>query len=168
MKIQKIISSIEASRAKNLARRNENRINSFVRIHDKDTYGDSYQQMHQAREIIANYAQRNGVSVDISKASRLIEGDETAPSYIKEYAADKINVSVQNILTGESKNTFVSANTEKHSPKVAIKPVVVDISGEDTQIVRKGILRTEDSFLRNLYRSIENLTNIVTGQKHSK
>ena len=123
MKIQKIISSIEANRAKNLARRNENRINAFVRIHDKDTYGDSYQQMHQAREIIANYAQRNGVSVDISKASRLIEGDETAPSYIKEYAADKINVSVQNILTGESKNTFVSANTEKHYPKVAIKPL---------------------------------------------
>ena len=83
MKIQKIIGAIKADRAKNLAQRKEAKLNNYIRIHDKNTYGDSYEQMKQAREVIANYAQKEGVSVDIYNANRLVADDETAPSFIK-------------------------------------------------------------------------------------
>ena len=43
MKIQKIISAIKADRAKNFASRNEAMLNNYIRIHDKNTYGDSYE-----------------------------------------------------------------------------------------------------------------------------
>ena len=167
MKIQKIIGAIKADRAKNLAQRNEARINNYIRIHDKNTYGDSYEQMKQASGLIANYAQKEGVSVDIYNANRLVADDETAPSFIKEYTSDKLNVVVQNSLTGESANKIVNANTDKTLPKYAKTTVIVPIKGEDIEIVRHGIRRTEDSFLRNLYRSIEELTRNVTG-KNSK
>ena len=167
MKIQKIIGAIKADRAKNLAQRNEARINNYIRIHDKNTYGDSYEQMKQASGLIANYAQKEGVSVDIYNANRLVADDETAPSFIKEYTSDKLNVVVQNILTGESENKIVNANTDKTLPKYAKTTVIVPIKGEDIEIARHGIRRTEDSFLRNLYRSIEELTRNVTG-KNSK
>ncbi len=167
MKIQKIIGAIKADRAKNLAQRKEAKLNNYIRIHDKNTYGDSYEQMKQAREVIANYAQKEGVSVDIYNANRLVADDETAPSFIKEYTSDKLNVVVQNILTGESENKIVNANTDKTLPKYAKTTVIVPIKGEDIEIARHGIRRTEDSFLRNLYRSIEELTRNVTG-KNSK
>ena len=167
MKIQKIIGAIKADRAKNLVQRKEAKLNNYIRIHDKNTYGDSYEQMKQAREVIANYAQKEGVSVDIFNANRLVADDETAPSFIKEYTSDKLNVVVQNILTGESENKIVNANTDKTLPKYAKTTVIVPIKGEDIEIARHGIRRTEDSFLRNLYRSIEELTRNVTG-KNSK
>ena len=167
MKIQKIIGAIKADRTKNLAQRNEARINNYIRIHDKNTYGDSYEQMKQASGLIANYAQKEGVSVDIYNANRLVADDETAPSFIKEYTSDKLNVVVQNSLTGKSANKIVNANTDKTLPKYAKTTVIVPIKGEDIEIARHGIRRTEDSFLRNLYRSIEELTRNVTG-KNSK
>ena len=123
--------------------------------------------MKQASGLIANYAQKEGVSVDIYNANRLVADDETAPSFIKEYTSDKLNVVVQNSLTGKSANKIVNANTDKTLPKYAKTTVIVPIKGEDIEIARHGIRRTEDSFLRNLYRSIEELTRNVTG-KNSK
>lgn len=167
MKIQKIISAIKADRAKNFASRNEAMLNNYIRIHNKNTYGDSYEQMKQAREVIAHYAQREGISVDIYSESRLVADDPAAPSFIKDYASDKLNVVVQNSLTGESANKIVNANTKSTLPKMAKTTVILPIKGEDIEIARHGIRRTEDSFLRNLYRSIEELTRNVTG-KNSK
>ncbi len=165
MKIPKIINSLKAARTKNLKERKLERLNQNIRIHDKNTYGDSYKQMMDAREIIANYVQPKGVTVDIFDAKRLIENDDTAPSTIQDYMADKINVVVTNILNGKFENKIISANTDKTYPKMAQTHVMIHLKDDGLEVIKHGYRQTSDSFLRNLYRSIEELTRKVTSNK---
>lgn len=167
MKIPKIFNALQNNRIKNLEKRKLTQFDKFIRIHDKNTYGDSYNQMMDAREILANYAQQKGVTVDIYDAKRLIENDETAPATIKKYVSDKINVVVKNILTGEFKNKIISANTNKTQPKMAKTSVMIHLKDDDLEVIKHGYRQTSDSFLRNLYRSVEELTRNVT-EKNSK
>ena len=165
MKIPNIISSLKTARTKNLQKRKLAILNQNIRIHDKNTYGDSYKQMMDAREIIANYVQPKGVTVDIFDAKRLIANDETAPSSIKDYMADKINVVVTNIINGKFENKIISANTDKTHPKTAKTNVMIHLKEDELEVIRHGYRQISDSFLRNLYRSIEELTRKVTSNK---
>ncbi len=168
MKIQTIFNTLKTARAKNLERRELSRFDKLIRIHDKNTYGDSYNQMMGARKILANYAQKKGVTIDIYDANKLIENDETVPSTIKDYVSDKINVVVRNILTGKFENKIISANTDKIHPKIAKTTLILpDRFEESMEVVKHGYRNTSDTFLRHLYRNIEELTRNVTG-KNSK
>lgn len=165
MKITRIFNSIENQIAKNKLTRHSKEINKYVKIHDVNTYGDSFNQMYNAREVMANYAKNNGVSIDIYDAKKLLEDDESVSPIIENDFSDKLNVIVTNILNGKSKAKIVSANTDKTYPKIAEVPIV--LTSDNIEHMRKGTRQTEDSFIRNLYRNIEYLTNHVTG-KNSK
>lgn len=165
MKIHKIINSLKAARIKNLKESKLARLNQSIRIHDQNTYGDSYKQMMDAREVIANYVQPKGVTVDIFDAKRLIENNENAPSTIKNYLADKINVVVTNIMNGKFENKIISANTDKTYPKVAKTRVMIHLKDDNLEVIKNGYRQTSDSFLRNLYRSVEELTQKVISNK---
>lgn len=165
MKIQKMINIAENQINKQKIINKNNLINKYVKIHDVNTYGDSFNQMYNAKEVMANYAKNNGVSIDIYDAKKLLDDDEYVSPIIENDFSDKLNVIVTNLLNGKSKAKIVSANTDKTYPKIAEVPIV--LTSDNVEHMRKGIRQTEDSFLRNLYRNIENLTNYVTG-KNSK
>ena len=165
MKITRLINTIQNRINVAKVAKKENEINRFVRIHDINTYGDSYKQMCTAKETIANYAKKHGVSVDIYDARKVLEDDCDAPVCVQNNLSDKINVIVSNLLTGKSKSRFVSANTDMVYDKVATSQILIPSKAEDIEIVRKTTKQVTDSFLRNLYRNIEDMTKQVTNTK---
>ena len=162
MKIQRIIASKIAKVAKQ-----EEYINRFVRIHDVNTYGDSFNQMYTARETLANYAKDKGVTIDIHDARKLLEDDESVSPILENKFAEKLYVVVTNLLSGKSKTKFVDADTDKLYPKVAQRPIIIPNVKDYTDVARQSVRNTEDTFLRNLYGNIEELTEKVTS-KNSK
>lgn len=70
MKIQRLINSIQSNNVKRKILQNEERINRYVKIHDVTTPVDSFNQMYTARSVIANYAEKKGVSINIYNAGK--------------------------------------------------------------------------------------------------
>lgn len=166
MKITRLINTIQNRINVAKVAKKENEINRFVRIHDINTYGDSYKQMCTAKETIANYAKKHGVSVDIYDARRVLDDDCDAPVCVQNNLSDKIHVIVSNMLNGKSKSRFVSANTDMAYDKVATSNIFLPSKAEGTEVVCKTTRKTTDSFLRNLYRNIEDMTKQVTNAKN--
>ena len=164
MKINNLFNTIESKITQSQIARKEAKISKYIQIHDATTYGDSFQKMYNAREILANYAKEKGVTIDIYDARKIIEDDIITPAN-ENNLTDKINIIVTNLLTGKSKSKIISANTDKVHKRTTQSSDVLSIPSEDVIIVRNKIKENEDNFLRNLYRNIENLTNIVTGKK---
>lgn len=78
--------------------------------------------MYNAREVMANYAKKKGVSIDIYDAKRLLEDDESVSPIMENNFSDKLSVIVTNLLNqGKSKSKIISANTVKTFPKVCRK-----------------------------------------------
>ena len=146
MKIQRLINSIQSNNVKRKILQNEERINRYVKIHDVTTPVDSFNQMYTARSVIANYAEKKGVSINIYNAGKCPPPDNT------------------DLLTGNAKAKLVDADTDRLYPKVSENPIIIPILSDCTDIVRQSIKNTEDTFLRNLYRNIEELTKEVTSK----
>lgn len=163
MKVSKIFNRFQSQLQQQKLNKKEANINKYIKIHDVNTYGDSFAQMYDARATIANYAKRNAVSIDIYDAKKLLEDDETVSPIIENNFSDKLHLIVTNLLNGKSKSKIISANTDKTFPKVCEKKVIIPIVKDGIERVGEIVNQTEDSFLRNLYRNIENLTNAVTG-----
>ena len=161
MNTPKIFNRIERQIEKHKLNKRISEINNYVKIHDVNTYGDSFNQMYNAREVMANYAKKKGISIDIYDAKKLLEDDEFVSPVIENKFSDKLNVIVTNLLNGKSESKIVSANTDKTYKKIAEIPIVVSTKPDNLDIMRKGTRQTEDSFIRNLYRNIEFLTNSV-------
>ena len=123
--------------------------------------------MYTARETLANYAKDKGVTIDIHDARKLLEDDESVSPILENKFAEKLYVVVTNLLSGKSKTKFVDANTDKLYPKVAQRPIIIPNEKDYTDVARQSVRNTEDTFLRNLYRNIEELTEKVTS-KNSK
>lgn len=163
MKVSKIVSQVKKQINKSKFIREEKEISKYVTIHDIDTYGDSFNQMYTARSGIAKYAKEKGVRIDIFDAAP--KAKENAENNL----SDKLNVVVSNILTGKKTERFVSANTDKVTTKMRQRPILIPVKHEeDLQIVRNSVHYTDDTFLRNLYRNIEEMTHSILNARHAK
>ena len=161
MTIGRIIRNIQAKAERKATIRKENNIKKYFHIHDTDTYADSFNQMYNAREVIANYAKKNNVSVDVYDARKYFDDDFDLPVKIQKSIEDKLEVTVTDKKGRGIRKSLVSANTDKTYPKMAEQKFIFPVYGEDTQVVRNVRMHTEDNFLRNLYRHIEQLTSEV-------
>ncbi len=163
MRTPKIIQNLQRKLEIQKIIKKENQINKHFKVHDGTLYGNSETQMYHAREVIANFARKNNVSVDIYDARRLLDGAETVSPIIEDKYSSKINVVVTNLKNKQQINRVVDANTDITYPKVSIRQIMLNVKNEeDLQIGRKVISSTEDSFLRNLYRNISEMTNQIT------
>lgn len=163
MKLTKIINSVQSKIKTAKIVRHENRINKHFKVHTNTLYGDAGAQMYQAREVIARFAERNGVSVDVYDARRLLDGDEFVSPVIENNFSDKMHVEVTNLLNNKTENRIVSANTDIVYPKESRRKILIPVRGEqDLQIPGESVRYTEDTFLRNLYRNIEEMVKQVT------
>lgn len=163
MKLTKIINSVQSKIKTAKIVRHENRINKHFKVHTNTLYGDAGAQMYQAREVIARFAERNGVSVDVYDARRLLDRDEFVSPVIENDFSDKMHVAVTNLLNNKTENRIVSANTDIVYPKESRRKILIPVRGEqDLQIPGESVRYTEDTFLRNLYRNIEEMVKRVT------
>lgn len=165
MSIGKIFSSIQSGFKTNTLASTQVKVEKYFKINDFDTFGDSFGKMYTAKHTIANYAKSKGVRVDIYAAEK-ISGDKYECRHSgggKESLADKIRVIVTNLSNGNSKERLVSARTDEIFPKYAArKPMIMPILGENVERAVMPVWKTEDTFIRNLYRNIEALTSAVT------
>lgn len=144
-------------------RKEERFINNYVTIHNDSTYGDSYKQMYKARKTMANYAADKGVKIDIYDARHEL-GEHDSP-IVENDLAEKLSVYVTNLLSNKQTKRFVSARTDEIHPHVVNDYFVVEIPSDGIQQVRLTKHEYEDTFLRNLYRNIEDMTNKVLNNK---
>ena len=159
MNVGRIIGNIQRRIDTNKILNQEKEMENFVHIHDVNTYGDSFSQLYTARPVIANYAKSKGVRVDV------FESREGMNSALADEPAENLKVVLTNLLTRKSTEKIVPAKTDAIYPKQREQRVVIPVKGEqDLQYVRTGIHTTEDNFLRNFYRNIEDMTRSITGK----
>lgn len=145
----------------------EEQISKHFKVHDNTLYGNSENQMYHARGVIANFARKNNVSVDIYDARQLLDGCENVSPIIEDRFSSKMNVVVTNLKDKKQINRVVDANTDITYPKISTRQIMLNVEGEeDLQISRKAVRYTEDTFLRNLYRNIEEMTGKITSPKN--
>lgn len=159
MNVGRILGNIQKKvNVKNIEKQ-EKELETFVKIHDVNTYGDSFEQLYTARPVIANYAKSKGVRVDI------FESRANMPKDNYEAPAKDLKVVLTNLLTRRSTERIVPANTDITYPKQREQMFIIPIKGEqDIQTVKPGIQTVEDNFLRNFYRTIEDMTGAITGK----
>ncbi len=159
MNVGRIIGNIQKRINTNKILKQEKEIENFVQIHDVNTAGDSFGQLYTARPIIASYAKSKGVRVDVFAAK-----DGVEKTY-KDEPAENLNVVLTNLLTQKSVKQKVPARTDITYPKQREQIILIPVKGEqDLQYARTGIQSTEDNFLRNFYRTIEDMAGQITGK----
>ena len=155
-KIENLTRHIKEKRADKL-------VNKYIKLHDIDTYMDSFEQLYNAKETIANYARSKNVKIDIYK------GDKCLPEMIsgneEKLVKDKVFVQITNLKNKKTSCGLIPADTDKIYQYQVNGYAVYDTSDE-TQIVKKFIAKDhEDNFLRNFYRKIDTLVNQLKGSK---
>ena len=159
MNVGRIIGNIQRKIEVNKILKQEKELETFVQIHDVNTYGDSFSELYTARPIIAKFAKAKGVRVDV------FESRDGMHKALADEPAENLKVVLTNLLTRKSTEQIVPAKTDVLYPKQREQIVVIPVKGEqDLQYVRTGIHTTEDNFLRNFYRTIEVMTKNVTGK----
>ncbi len=142
--------------------KSKNLNNKYFEIKDTSIAYDSYEKICEARETIANYAKKNNVSVQISDPRRYL--GEHDSGFMENYLSDKISIIVTNLKTKLSEERIIPVINDK-SPQKSIyatsKRVIIDIASEGLQKVTSVKSYFEENFLRNLYRNISEMTNIV-------
>lgn len=170
MSIGKIIGKINANLEMRSLLKQEKKVEKHFKLHGYDTYGDSYNKIYEAGSSIANYAANEGVRVDVYDAKKWAEAHRiTVEPQTEHDIIDKVRVVVTNLRNKKTASGLVDADVYKLYPKYADRKVmIIPIKDEGTEIAVKPIWKTEDNFLRNLYRNIENLTKEVTDTKKTK
>ena len=160
MKLRNYVKRIQNQiERKNLIKK-EKMLAGYFKVHDDTIYGDSYNQLYNARTTFANYAKSKGISIDVYDARQTIASDEYAPVNIENSLSDKLMLKVTNILTGKSKSRIISADTDKIHVHNNIK---LDVFRNVTETYETKQLQ-EDTFLRYMYRNVENLTKHLNGK----
>lgn len=152
-KITRYISNVKYNRE-------QKNINKYLDLND-NIGADAYNQLYSAKKTIANYAKNNDVRIKISQGTPadvlcdFLRGGGTP--------RDQFSIWLQifNRNTGMKAQGVVSPKTNKLFPKISRKNVMIHNVETGTQRNASVTSFTQDTFLRNVYRKIEELTNKV-------
>lgn len=136
----------------------ENDIKKYFQMSDNALSENAFNQVYNAREIIANFAKKNNVRVDICNIHK--KDAKGAP-----ILGEKILVIVNSLLKPKTDNRIITVDTNKVYPKYAYEKKVISENafGEIKTVL--GRHYQEDTFLRHLYRCIGELTENVSKKK---
>lgn len=144
MKVAKITQPIKAIGTKIKNQRIEKHqaeINKYVNITPGQN-GEAYKQIITAQEMLANYAKAKNIKINIYDAAtsngKLIDIAVSKPGNAS--AVECINADTGMILKAERSNTRMLENKD------------------GLNYESRGKITSEDTFLKNLYRVVENLT----------
>ncbi len=146
MNIKNIKQPIHAigSKIKNMRiEKHQAEINKYVKI-EQGKNDDAYKQIFTAQEMLANYAKAKNIKINISdtptSSGKLINVDVTK-NHIT--FGESINADTSLILNAERSNVRMLENKD------------------GLNYLNRGKFTSEDTFLKNLYRVIQNLTIIL-------
>lgn len=161
MKLSKIITSLKNRRIVSSIEKREHEIGKYINIHNKTTYGNSYEQIMEARSTLANYAKHNNISIDVYDARKTLDGDEFVSPMLENSLSDKLMLKITNLKTKKSNERIIDANTDK--PYLhQIKDLTL-IKGDN---VTNSHFNYSDNFLRHFYRQVEKLAKTVAGKNN--
>lgn len=161
MKIQRIINNIQNKVDFIKYKNKQNFVNKFVPINDTGSNPKALNEIYQVRDRLAKEASSNGVCIEIFDKTNAINGSEAA-----EVSRDKnLLVRVTNLLNNKNILRVVNGDTEKISQHKTNSYIVIDYPADGIQQTRITTSTYEDTFLRNLYRNIADMTNKVLGKK---
>jgi len=166
MKLNKIFQKLQNTINITKYERNEKELNKYIKIHNNTTYGTSFETLNEAKETIANFAKKNNVSIDIFDGRKIINYEEMLPSSLKNNLSDKMFLKVTNLLNGKSKEQIISARTDKVYPVRKENYRLLQDKDKNKEYLSTESFSGEDTFLRYVYRNIENFTKEVTGKKY--
>lgn len=145
-----MIDRFNSAKAKRIA-------NKHVHI-DNNLPSDVYDKLSSAQSTIANYAKSKGVKVTFNDANKFMADEKfDVPKHLSNFLSDKIQISVENIKDKRTRGLFLDADVNKVHTHQKTKYFIKDIPEDDTQVTRKVVNTYEDNFLRNVYRTVENL-----------
>lgn len=146
MKSTKIIPRIaEKIRVAKLERR-EAQVKTYLSF-ERVKSPEIKQELHDAREVLANYAKANNVTINVS-------------DWLPE---NQIRIGITNFNTMNSAMRVISTTKEPLIRKKTFNIMTTDHDGLNH--VRKGCRSFEDTFLRRVYKVVEELTSTVNNQK---
>lgn len=160
MKINKIITSLKNKRMVSSIEKRERELAKYVNVHNKTTYGTSYEQIMEARSTLANYAKHNNISIDIYDARKTLDADEFVPPMLENSLSDKLLLKITNLKNKKSNERIIDANTDKQY-LFQIKDLALIKEGN----VADAHFNYSDNFIRHFYRQVEKLAKTVTGKK---
>jgi hypothetical protein len=131
-------------------------LNKYVNI-DTTINNDAYKQLYVAREGVANYLSKKGLTVEIKDARNRLE--EPCNPMLKEKLKDKLDIFVTDMTTGRVEGEIIDGNVNKIITNTKKDYIVIDDPSEGTQIVRLTEHSNENNFLRNFYLNVEKLAN---------
>ena len=129
-------------------------IEKFVTIQGEFINNDAVNQMYQARGVLANYAKNKAVRIDIY---------ETPDSFDKGHDYSKRMVlRITNLINGnKTQQRTISSDTNQIKIHRLKRDYWFKMGQSDECYIKEIENTTEDNFLRNLYRNIQEMTEKV-------
>ena len=165
MKIKPIISHIAENIQTSKANRFEKQEKKHVQIHDNYSLkDDTLAKIYEAQTTLGNYARNNKVRVDIYSGDHILNELTTARE--EEAVANKLFVTVTDLSKKSSQKQALVPDNTSDTYLYKTTGYRVYETGDETQFTRTFLKENhEDSFWRNLYRTITKLTNDLKGNR---
>ncbi|MBE7709172.1 MAG: hypothetical protein E7Z93_01850 [Cyanobacteria bacterium SIG32] len=160
--VSKVMAKLRQVRVEYRRNKEQKLLNNFVTIHGDRINKPAYEEMKDAQKVMANYVMKNGVGVDIYDAQEAVTSGYAVKPHKDESLAGKLLVKVTNLLNGLEDEKLISADTKKIHRVEKTDYMLFDMPSEGLQYARKTKKTNEDTFLRNLYRNIQEMTEKVT------
>ncbi len=137
----------------------------YFNIHHQGTYlsniGD---QLYAMRQAIAGFAKKNNVKIDVYNPNVLENPrylDRIEERQAKSFHPNTLALVVSGKNSNKTETSIIDIEPSKIFSKESRSFYIVDVPGEDTQLARVSISSTQDTFLRHVFRLIENMTKTV-------
>ncbi len=160
--VNKILARLRQARFEYKRGKEQQLLDRFVTIHSNKINRPAYDEMRGAQKVITNYVMNQGVGVDIYDAGEAIVNGYATKPHVGKQTEGNLLVKVTNLLSGMVDEKLVSADAKKIHTVEHNDFVIFDIKADDLQYSRKTKKSYEDTFLRNLYRNIQEMTEKVT------
>ena len=166
MRIQPIIERIQKQYEIYKYTQHQRFLNKYFKIINDTTAYDSFEKMHTAREVIANYAKHKGVIVEVSDPRSGL--GEFASPVLENYLSDKMHILVRDKKNPANNIGRLIQVLDDSNPQKAVlektQSIMVHDEADGIEKIYKVKSFFEETFLRNLYRNIEELANKIKGQ----
>lgn len=131
-------------------------IKKYMEIHDVyHINDDTLRQIYDSESTLVNYARNKNIKINIYKGDHVL-GDMTSASE-ENRVANKLFVTVTDLANSREKQALIPENPYKIYLNEKTGYRIYETT-DDTQFARKYIVESfEDTFLRNLYRTISNM-----------
>lgn len=160
--VNKVMAKLRQVRFEYKRNKEQKLLNNFVTIHADKINKPAFDEMKDAQKVMVNYVMNKGVGVDIYDAKEAVASGFAVKPHKEETLAGKLLVKVTNLLNGMIDEKLISADTKQIHRVEKNDFIVFDVPSDGVQYARKTKKSYEDTFLRNLYRNIQEMTEKVT------